>query len=412
MELLLKELNSIRDQVIAELKGKISDVQLAAVETKLRAEIKSSVDAIGARNVVLGVTDAEKKKFRFSKCILAQVEAKAGFDDKWWDANDAGFEREVLIATAKEAAKYRSNNASQSSAGGLLIAADFTSEIIDLAMAATPMMDLGISVYRGLRGELPIPKVTGRPTTYWLGEEDAATESATTYGEVILRPRTMGAFTKISRQLLYQTSGVAEQICREQLSMALQLGMEDGIINGTGSDKQPLGLLAMTGFTATTAIGSPYRFSFKVANNMVTNIDVANMLRPTGKFGFLTRPEVLGALKAERVPQFSNDADGAYANGAVLSVKQVEEKLGYKIRTSTLVPAAANATSVVFGDFSQVMLGLWDGLEIKASDTAGNSTGSAFTQRQIWINAFQQLDVNVKDATGLTKVTDAATNLL
>lgn len=407
MDQLVAQLNSIKDTIMLELKDKVSESKLTEIENKLRKEIKDSIAEIAARNINLNLDEKDVKKFRFSKAILGIVDGNKSAD--WWDKNGAGFEKEVLEQTAK----LRSNNSSSDSLGGVLIPTDVTGELIDLAIASMPMMELGLSVYRGLRGELPVPKITGRPTAYWVGEEEAATESQTTFGEVILRPRTLGAFTKLSRQLLYQSSGVAEQIVRAELAKAMALGMENGIINGTGTDKQPLGLLNMSGFTSTTAIGGDFRFKFKHANNMVNNIDVANMLKPTGKFGFLTRPEVKNTLKAERIPQFSGDTDGAYVTvPPVMSDAQLESQMGYKVRTTTLIPAASNKTSVVFGDFSQIMLGLWEGLEIKASDTAGNSSGSAFLQRQVWINAFQQLDVNVKDATGLTKVSDAATNLL
>jgi hypothetical protein len=52
---------------------------------------------------------------------------------------------------------------------------------------------------------------------------------------------------------------------------------------------------------------------------------------------------------------------------------------------------------------------MWEGFEIKASDVAGNASGSAMTQRQIWITAFQGLDSNIKDETGFTTISDAMT---
>ena len=52
----------------------------------------------------------------------------------------------------------------------------------------------------------------------------------------------------------------------------------------------------------------------------------------------------------------------------------------------------------------------WEGFEIKASDVAGNASGSALTQRQVWITAFQGVDTGIIDESGFTVINDALTN--
>jgi hypothetical protein len=151
---------------------------------------------------------------------------------------------------------------------------------------------------------------------------------------------------------------------------------------------------------------------------MQMTVDVANMLKPTGSYGYLMRPEVLSGMKRERVMTFSTQtaSTGMPVMNPLVSTKVLEDLIGYKIRTTTLLgkgtahgASGATDSCVIFGDWTQLILAFWEGFELRSSDVAGNSGGSALTQNQIWIAAFQGMDINVKDETGFCKVTDADT---
>lgn len=360
--------------------------------------------------------ELKKKTFHLSKCVLAQVQPD-GWDSKY--IGECGFEKEVLAQADKMAdeSRRKSNNAQTGEAGGFLIPDEVTSEIIELAMAKTPVMEMGPSVIRGLRGELPIPKTTGRPQMFWVGEEEAPTETTTKFGEIILRPKTAAAFTKVSRRLLFQTANTAERIVRDEIMKAFRLGLDLAFLDGLGSEKEPKGILNFDNLTSTVPVDAANdgnRFRIDKASEMAMNIDVQNMLR--GNLGYIMRPEVLSFMLRERVRQFTGQDDAKAqpidASNVLMSQAQLESIIGYKIRTTTLLPLSTigsntSASSVIFGDWSQLVIGMWEGFEIKASDVAGNNTGSAFTQRQVWITAFQGVDSNIKDESGLTKVDDA-----
>ena len=129
------------------------------------------------------------------------------------------------------------------------------------------------------------------------------------------------------------------------------------------------------------------------------------------------RPEVLSFLLRERTTAYStqneNQGPPIFGPRVILSRDELESILGYKVRTSTLISkytkgsSTGDASYVYFGDWSQLVIGMWEGFEIKASDVAGDSSGSALTQRQVWITAFQGIDANIKDETGMTTLDDA-----
>jgi HK97 family phage major capsid protein len=403
-----KSLVTFKDEVLTKAKeGVATTDELSAMEKSFDEKMATQLKEMGKRKASLaGLEGSEKKEFSFAKCVNAQI------NGKW--AADAGYEKEVVEATAQ----IKSNNAQSGEAGGYLIPEEHTSELIDLAVANTPVFEMGPTVLRNLRGELPIPKTTGRPTAYWVGEEEEATESETTFGEIVLRPKTIAAFTKVSRRLMHQSSNTIEGVIRGELVKSFGLGINTALLTGSGTDKVPKGISNFSGLTATDAIGTNGgRFTIDKAAEMAMNIDVANMLN--GNLGYIVRPEVLSYMLRERVAQFTGQPSGTgqpiSASNVIMSHAELEATLGYKIRTTTLlgnttVKGTGNSGSdVFFGDWSQLTVGMWEGFEIKASDVAGNASGSAMTQRQIWITAFQGLDSNIKDETGFTTISDAMT---
>lgn len=418
MEIKMSEIKEslvkFKDEVLSKAQENMATTdQLAELTVKLDAHIKHQEAAMEIRKASLaGLEGSEKKEFSFAKVVQAQLHAK-GFDG----VADSGYEKEVVEAM-EEKAILRSNNAQSGEAGGYLIPEEHTSELIDLAIAKTPIFEMGPTVIKNLRGELPIPKVTGRPTMFWVGEEEAPSETRTVFGEIVLRAKTAAALTKVSRRLMHQTSGTIEGIIRGELVKSFGLGINNTLMVGPGTDKSPKGIVNYSGLTATDAIGANGgRFRIDKASEMAMKIDVANMLN--GNLGYIMRPEVLSYMLRERVEQFSAQGEAAAqpinSNSVLMSHTELESILGYKIRTTTLLPGnivkgtGSSGSQVIFGDFSQLVVGMWEGFEMKASDVAGDSNGSAFTQRQIWITAFQGMDSNIKDETGFTTISDAMT---
>ena len=401
MDELLKKLNAVKDEILtktatdkAEHKADMDKVNkdLTKLNDIWEKDIKQYVDEVRKRNVTLGMDKTEVAKFDFGMALRGIV------NNDW---ADAGFEKEVF-----DNARKKSSNASEGAAGAYLIPVEVAGTIIDLAAADVVMMKMGVTTFTGLAGELPIPKVTGRPSLQWVGEEESPTATETTFGEIVLRPKTASALAKISKKIIKQSRGVVDMIVRQQLQKAFSLGLETAFINGLGNEKQPLGLLRMAGFTAdpTGAVAGD-RFTHTMAAKMIAAVDNANMLKSTGKYSYLMHPNTKWGLKMEKVKQYSGDTAGAFVVNPMMSDAMLRDMIGYDINTTTLMPMSNTNTRspVVFGDFSQYAVGMWGGMELSASEEAGSSTGSAYTQRQVWVICFQDIDTGVMDPTGLCK---------
>lgn len=407
-----------------------TDGEITTLKTSLE-ELDNSIKEIqenvekAAKAHIPGLSDELKKqKFDFGAFCNAALKTSKGIqEEKAWVG--AEFEKEVLDEHAKTMGPLLGRKdmiAGDGTQGGYLIPEEVTSELVGLTIAKMPILELGVTKLEGLFGDLPIPRQTGRPTGYWVGETEAPTESDATFNEFTLRPKKAGAFTKYSKRLAYQTKGTADSIIRESITDALALVVHEGLLQGTGSDSQPKGVLIQTGYTTTpNQSTTAARFRIDKAASMIQAIDVANELVPNGNFGFIMRPEVIGGMRRERVPQFTGQPIGQGQPIAVadilMSNEMLEQRVGYAFKTTTQLSNtqtrgnSSSSSTVIFGNWKQFFVGFWRGMEIKVSDIASDASGnSAFLKDQFYIVAFQEIDSNVGRVSAFTIVEDAETN--
>lgn len=397
--------------------GKINgdiEARCKAIEEDLKNLEKKTVE----RQLSVPGIEAEKKKFDLSMAVKA---AKTG---KW---DEAGFELECIKATHEKALKigYRTDDpallhkdltAGTGSQGGFLLSVETDQSIIPLAIADQPILnDMGITRMNNLGvGEYRINKQLTRGQGYWIGELQAPTKSTQTFDQRILRMKKLAAYSAASNDLLRQGRGTMDSFLVNDLKDAMGLAMETALLRGTGSDYQPKGIINYTGLTTTSAIGANGgNLGIRKAAEMVLNIRKANLLK--GKLGFVTSPEVIHNLSIQGFTSISNQTSNTGPlNGQVpLSRAQLESLTGYKMRDSTLLPvnltkgSSSDCTYVIFGDWSQVVMGMWGGLEVKISDLASDGVNNMFVQDGFFVHVLQTMDIVLRDEAALTMLSDA-----
>jgi HK97 family phage major capsid protein len=237
----------------------------------------------------------------------------------------------------------------------------------------------------GLVGNVTIPKQTAAATAYWLtNEATAITESQLTLGQLSLTPKTVGAYTEISRLMLLQNTPAADMLVMDDFAKVLALGIDLAGLEGSGASGQP------TGISATAGIGSVTGTSIAYAGIIEFQTDVAANNALTGNSAYLTTPAVAGLLTQR---QRFTSTDTPLWNGAIVDGQMA----GYRATTTTQMTAA----SMIFGDFSQVVIGEWGQLEIAVS----NSEGSNFKAGILGVRAFQTVDVGVRQAGAFSRAT-------
>jgi HK97 family phage major capsid protein len=213
--------------------------------------------------------------------------------------------------------------------------------------------------------------------------------------------------------MLKQEPGLVEPIIRREIGNAQALKLEQSLISGTGTDKEPRGIVNYSNVQTESVGTNGGRFKFEHADNMVGSIEDADHNLADGSYGFLFYPKTRRLLRNEQVSMYSGDTDGEYRLGVpIITDALLREVLGYDFYTTTLVPhtltkgSGTALSNVVFGDWSQIMLAMWGGMEIRTSTEAGD----AFTKNQIYIAAYLACDIQVRDETKFCVVSDAATS--
>ncbi|MGD9470620.1 MAG: phage major capsid protein [Novosphingobium sp.] len=285
--------------------------------------------------------------------------------------------------------------------GGDTVATDLlASNFIDLLRNAMVLEQLGIRRLGDLNGNIAIPRQTGGATAYWVAESGAPTESKQGFDQVALTPKTLGAFTDISRKLLLQSSIDVEAFVRQDLATIVGLAIDLAGIHGSGSSNQPTGVLATSG------IGSVVGGTNGAAPDWDDIVDletaVAQDNAAVGSLAYLTNTKVRGKLK--KTEMFSG------TNGLPIWEKGAEPLNGYRAAvsnqvSSTLTKGTASGvcSAIIFGNWADLILGMWGGLDLMVDPYTNSTSGT------VRIVALQDVDVAVRHPESFAAMLDALT---
>lgn len=285
-------------------------------------------------------------------------------------------------------------------AGGNLVATDLLSgSFIDLLRNAMVINRMGTRMLSGLVGQIAIPKQTGAATAYWVAENGAPTESQQTIGQVTMSPKTVGAFTDISRKLTLQSSISVEQMVNQDLATVLGLAIQQAAINGTGASNQPSGLLTLV---TPSVIGGTNGLAPTWAHIVALETNVAVGNADIGTLGYLTNTKVRGKLKTTE--KFTGTSgQPVYADGNT-------PLNGYMAGITNAVPSNLTkgtstgvASAILFGNFADLVIGMWGSLDIMVDPYTGSTAGT------VRVVALQDVDVAVRNVESFATMVDALT---
>jgi len=308
--------------------------------------------------------------------------------------------RSMLIPV--EVLSHRSQlNVGTPTAGGNLVATDLLSgSFIDSLENQLALTGLGITTLSGLVGNVQIPKKTGSAQTYWLAEDDDVTPGAASVGQVPLTPKTIGALTDFSRQLMMQSSISVEAFVRMDLMRSLALGIDLAGIAGTGAANQPRGVLNQTGIGSVVGGDNGAAPSWENIVQLETEVAVDNA--DIGSLGYLANAKVRGKLKTTKV----DDGSGMFVWDRMSPNTPLN---GYRAAISNQVPGnltkgtGEDLSAILFGNWADLVMGLWGGLDLLVDPFTGASSG------KVRVVAFQSVDFALRHAESFAAMKDAIT---
>lgn len=353
----------------------------------------------------IGMSDGEQRKYSLVRAIAALA-----------NPNDpaarraAGFELECSEAAAQKLGRAargiiiphdvltRDLVVGTPTAGGNLVATNLLSgSFIDVLRDALMLPGMGSTMLTGLVGNIAIPRQTGGATAYWVAESNAPTESAQAFDQVPMSPKTVGAFTHISRKLLLQSSIDIEGFVRNDIARTLALAIQSVAINGGGSN-QPTGILATNGIGS--VVGGTDGAAPTWAHIVELESDVAVANAAVGSLAYLTNAKVRGKLKTTSKVSGQN---GFVWEGGNTPLN------GYAAGVTNAVPSnltkgnSSVCSAIIFGNFADLLIGMWGGLDLLVDQYTLGTTGT------VRVIAHQDVDVAVRHPESFAAMKDALT---
>jgi len=346
-------------------------------------------------NTDIGMTAKERSKFS----VMRLAKTMAQGDNNAAAREDAAFELEVVAATASQA---RNNgfvlptdvlaswgdfevdgvSSRQLSRAALSTGTSTVSNILTTDLLAASFIEnlrdalaigqLGVTMLPGLSDNVDIPGADANIVAAWLASEDAnAAESNPSFRKVSLSPKDVAGYTDLTRRMLQQSAIGIEAYVRGQLVRAIAEKIDLAAFYGAGSSGVPRGLKNTSGIGAVTFAGAvPTR------NEL---IDMRAAIRATNQMA--TTAMVFDTTMESDLMKSPVDAGSGIflANGS----GRLQTNDAY------VMTNALSAGDVFAGVFSDMVMGMWGGLEL------GRSTEAKFLSGGVRLRAIQTVDFGV-----------------
>jgi len=400
--------------------GRSIDEARAAVLEKISAKPVETV-----KPVDMDQRDAS----RFS--ITAGIRAALSGD---WSSYEAGMVREMSAEVAKSMGRAPSAEkaffipfsaltratyvTSGSTTGGNLVQTDLLDQdFIEFLRNRSVMLAAGVRTMPGLQGNVAIPRRSAVATTYYLSSQSSQiTQSESTFDQVTLSPKNLAALSKYSRQTLLQATPGIENLVRTDLIDGINVAMDLGILNGSGSSGQPTGIMGTSGIGSVAIGTNGGAITMETLVNLESELSIDNVPLDRNTVSYITNAKVMGNLKKLRAggssssdgPFLVNDNLLAIGRGATPSVVN-----GYPVYVTNQVPSnltkgstSGTCSAVLIGDYSQAMVGLWgNGLEITVGEDSDD-----FSKALTSVRGIVSYDVAVRDPKAFAACLDVTTS--
>jgi HK97 family phage major capsid protein/HK97 family phage prohead protease len=338
------------------------------------------------RGANIGMNDREVRAFSIMKAIRAMVDPQ---DKAARDA--AAFELECSRAAAELYGKnpkgiiipndvlasrsFGQGGGGSTGGGANLVATDLLAgSFIELLRKRAWVMKRARTL-SGLVGNVEIPRQNSAGQAYWVGEGGAPTPSTPGIDQIGFTPKTVGAYTDITRRLMMQATPDAEGIVRDDLLKVMALEIDRVAIYGSGTANQPLGLKNIAGIPA-VAFTTAAKPTFEELVTMETDVALADA--DVGAMSYSFNAGIRGYAKTAL--KFPTTA----ASGTIWEPGNTVN--GYETNVSNQIASG----EIYFGNWQDMIIAMWGGLELTVDPYALSTSGG------LRIIALQDVDVNIR----------------
>ena len=356
----------------------------------------------------------EQRSYSLGKMIRAQVTG---------DWREAGFEREMHDEIARRTGKqaegfyvpdfaFRAgpmSTAATGASGSENVTDNFVPTIhrgdmfIEALRAKQVMAALGVTYMGGLTNRIKMPKIATGAAAGFVEELGNVADQSPTDAAVTLQPRTLGAYADISRLLMKESVPAIDQVVQDDLLRSVADKIEYYAIQGSGSSGQPTGILndGNVGNVDISAGTDVDALTWADITNIVKTVEDANGVINQATLGWLSNPKVKAKL--------ANTSRVASTDSVMLMNDPWNSIYGYRAEFTSNVPSdldpgdgGTDASAVIFGDFSQLIVGLFGAPSILIDETTGGLAGT------VRIIIHQDVDIALRNAVSFAKTDEVS----
>lgn len=262
---------------------------------------------------------------------------------------------EKARATEKE---QRSLQEGTNSAGGYTVPSLLLSTFIDKMRAKSVCQQAGASTVLLDSNKVSIARLATDPVAAWRAELGNVATSDPTFEQVQFVAKSLAVTVRVSRELLADSINV-EAALEDALARSLALEVDRVCLFGTGVDPQPKGITLAAGIQTVSVGGAnggqltnyaPVLQGLQKLSEANADATTAIVMAPRTKYA------LAGLLDTTNQP--------LNAPAIVAKVPQLDT---IAVPVNMTKGTANNATKIIMGDFSQMMLGVRQELEIEIS---------------------------------------------
>lgn len=355
-----------------------------------------TADPYSNQSIITSRGNAMETQFSLCRAIAMQFDPAA--------ARTGGPELEIMQDAARRSGKRANGNytlpeaaiftraVTKGTTGGNLIGVDHLGyEFIPALRERLITGRMGATLLTGLTGDLQIPKQLTDSAAGWIAGDgsDAVGASDPTYDKITMAPTTVGVKSTISRKMILQGDPASEMLLRNSLAFAVAKAIDSAALIGDGTSNVPVGILETADIgTDTYANGGAPSFGDIVDLEGALMVDDADM----GNLGYVTTAALASTLKQTEIVSTTGQM--------IWTTRGEGEGImnGYRSLVSNIVPAGY----VLFGNWSDLIIGMWSGYDFTVDPYTRASYGD------IVINLLLDCDVAVRHGESFAELHEAA----
>jgi HK97 family phage major capsid protein len=255
----------------------------------------------------------------------------------------------ALITGPRNDAERRALSEGTDSAGGFTVPDILASQFIDRLRANSVVIRAGARTVPMISDNLSIARQETDPTVAWRNENAAITESDPTFGRVTLQARSLMGMVRLSRELADDSVNVSAML-ENAFIQAMAVEFDRAMLYGSGTAPEPRGVSNTSGIgSVSMGVNGATLTNYDNIIDTIYAIQLANAADPTA---MIYHPRT-GASLAKLKDGQSNP----------LTVPEMVRKVPALTTTSAPITetqgtATSQCSSIILGNFSEMLIGL------------------------------------------------------